>query len=504
MKKIKRREFLGYAGSAVAFTMVPRHVLGGPGYIAPSDKINLGLIGVGTEQLGELLRLIPDPRIQVVSVCDPNKNPVGYHQWTPDNGLKKRIRELISEPSWGGEVNVTAGRDCAQDFIQKYYAKKNNSGQYNGCSAYIDFREMLEKEKGMDAVKIVVPDHMYPTLVIASLKKNKHVLMHKPLGNRVFETRAAIQAARNNPELTTHMLAWSGNGRYQVVKKWIDDGVIGTLKEIHNWSYRPVWQQWQTYFNERPEIPKGFNWDLWLGPWPDRPYHPNYTHTVYRGWFDFGAGSVADMGIYSLWPLFTTFGLDTPPVSIEAMGTITRVIGENDAMVTVPNKVAFPLSSIFRWKFEATKTTGPIDLFWYDGGMKPHNPPEMEKDNKTLESEGMMFVGEKGKILAGFRCENPVIIPESRMIEVTGSKTSPKAESADSTNVWVEAILNKKQSPGSVHNASSVLETAHLAAVALRAGGKILYDPKNMKVTNMAEANQYLFRSEYRPGWEIK
>jgi hypothetical protein len=161
------------------------------------------------------------------------------------------------------------------------------------------------------------------------------------------------------------------------------------------------------------------------------------------------------------------------------------------------------LSSVFRWKFARSKYFGPVELFWYDGGMKPQNPPEIEVDNKVLQSEGMMFVGEKGKILAGFRCENPVIIPDSRMIALTGSATSPKTESVDSTNAWVEAILQKKQSPGSILNAGSVLETAHLAAVALRAGSKILYDPDNMKVTNVSEANQYLYRSEYRPGWEI-
>ena len=158
-------------------------------------------------------------------------------------------------------------------------------------------------------MKIIVPDHAYPRIIIDTLAKDKHVIAHKPLGNRVEEVRAVMEAAKAKPGLITHMLAWSAvQNRYETVKKWIDDGVIGTLKEIHNWSFRPVWQQWQTYFSDRPEIPEGFDWELWLGAWPDRPYHPNYTHTTYRGWYDFGAGSIADMGIYSLWPLFTTLG----------------------------------------------------------------------------------------------------------------------------------------------------------------------------------------------------
>ncbi len=506
MKAINRRDFLSYTGSALAFTVIPRNVLGGAGFVAPSDKINLGLIGVGTQQLGELTSLIPDERVQVVSVCDPNKYPIGYLQWSAGDGLKRRIRGLIGDSGWGGDVNVTAGRDCGQDFINKYYAKERNLGSYKGCTAYSDFREMLEKENGVDAVKIVVPDHAYPSLIINSLRKNKHVIAHKPLGVRVHDIRAVVNEVKKHPNLVTHMLAWSPiHDRYEMVKKWIDDGVIGTLREIHNWSYRPVWQQWASYFTERPEIPDGFDWDLWLGAWPDRPYHPGYTHTNYRGWYDFGAGSIADMGIYSLWPLFRTFGIDAPPYSIESMGTTTRTVGESNEMIGVTNDVSFPLSSVIRWKFDQTKGTGPFDLFWYDGGMRPPTPPEVEMDNKELESEGMMFVGDKGKIIGGFRCENPVIVPESRMISVTGSKDSPERAPQQTTNTdaWIESLRSGKQSPGSISDALPVLETAQLASVALRARRKVIYDHKERKVTNIPEANKYLDRSEYREGWDI-
>lgn len=503
---MNRRNFLSYTGSALAFTIIPRNVMGGVGFVAPSDKINLGLIGVGMQQMGELLRLIPDERVQIVSVCDPNKYPVGYKQWGVGNSLKNGVRNLLGDSSWGGEVNVTAGRDCGQSFVNQYYAKTRKLRNYSGCTAYSDFREMLEKESGIDAVKIVVPDHAYPSIIINSLRKNKHIIAHKPLGNRIHEVRAVIEAAKEKPGLVTHMLAWSPiSDRYEMVKKWIDDGVIGTLREIHNWSFRPVWQQWQTYFTDRPEIPEGFDWDLWLGAWPNQPYHPNYTHTLYRGWYDFGAGSIADMGIYSLWPLFMAFGVDKPPFAIETMGTTTKIIGDHDEMKNVPNDVAFPLSSVIRWKFAASEDTGPFDLFWYDGGMRPPTPAELEIDEKEFESEGMMFVGDKGKILGGFRCENPVIIPQSRMIEVTGAKQIDQSSRSqvNATDVWINAILNKKQSPGSILNSWPVIETSHLAAVALRAGKRIIYDHQNMKVTNDADVNKFLYRSEQRPGWEI-
>jgi predicted dehydrogenase len=209
MKKINRRDFLNYTGSALAFTVIPRNVIGGVGFVAPSDKINIGLIGVGMQQMGELVNLIPDERIQVVSVCDPNKYPVGYHQWGPGSSLKNSVRKLLGDSSWGGEVNVTAGRDCGQSFVNKYYAKARNTNNYSGCSAYSDFREMLEKESNIDAVKIVVPDHAYPPIILNALDKNKHVIAHKPLGNRVSETRAVFEAVKEKPNLITHMLAWS-------------------------------------------------------------------------------------------------------------------------------------------------------------------------------------------------------------------------------------------------------------------------------------------------------
>jgi hypothetical protein len=503
MRKLNRREFMGVAGPALAITVIPRHVLGGNGFVAPSDKINIGLIGSGTQQLSELTRLITDERVQIVSLSDPNKEPVHYKAWSPDAGLRRRIREMIGDNSWYEGTSITAGRDCAHDFVNKYYAVKTGKTGYSGCTAYADFREMLEKESSIDAVKIIVPDHLYPTLAINSLKKGKHVIMHKPIGNRVYELRKTLDAVRNHPELITHQLAWSSNERYAMVKKWIDDGAIGTLREVHNWSYRPVWEQWPAYFTEQPPIPKGLDWDLWLGPWPDRPYHPNYTHTVYRGWFDFGAGSVADMGIYSLWPLFTTFGIDTPPVSVEAYSTVMRTTDENNAQKLVPNNVSFPWSSVFRWKFPEIGTGSSLDLFWYDGGIKPHNPPEMEADNKFLDSEGMMFVGDKGKILGGFRCENPRIIPEARMKSVTGSEKAPEPEQADGTNTWIEAVLNKQQSPGNLLSAGVVNETALLAMVALRAGGRIQYDPATMKVTAPGNAGAYLHRAEYRSGWAL-
>jgi hypothetical protein len=231
---------------------------------------------------------------------------------------------------------------------------------------------------------------------------------------------------------------------------------------------------------------------------PDRPYHPNYTHCVFRGWYDFGGGSIADMGHYSLWPMFMTLGINTAPYSAEAYSTTSREVVDHVSKPVV-NDVAFPLSCIIRFKFPKQDSLPPFDLFWYDGGMKPHNPDELEMDGKDLPAEGMMFVGDKGKILGGFRNESPVLIPERRMQEM-GYKSESDPET--SSDIWIDSFLEGKPSPGSFTNAGPVTETINLGAVALRAKRKVLYDSASMQITNLLSANVFLTR-KFRQGWEI-
>ena len=314
----------------------------------------------------------------------------------------------------------------------------------------------------------------------------------------MYEARLTIDTARKTG-MSTHLLAWSKRPDNDIIKKWIDEGQIGTLKEIHNWSNRPVWPQWQSNPTDTPPVPKDFNWDLWLGPVPDRPYHPNYTHAVFRGWYDFGAGSIADMGHYSLFPLFLTLGINTPAKSAEAYGTTTCSL-KNNVAFGVRNDVAFPLSCIIQFKFPAQKELGPFDLFWYDGGMKPINPDELSVEGKSLSGEGMMFVGDKGKIIADFRGENPVLYSEGKPAQA--SKSAPESERQDANNTWINAFKNNTQSPGSFIYTGPVTETILLGGVALRARKMVEYDTINMKITNNPDANKFLVR-EYRKGWEL-
>jgi hypothetical protein len=299
--------------------------------------------------------------------------------------------------------------------------------------------------------------------------------------------------------MSSHLLAWSKRPDYDVIKKWIKDGAIGNLKEIHNWSNRPMWPQWQANPSETPPVPKDLNWQLWLGPVPDRPYHPNYTNAVFRGWYDFGAGSIADMGHYSLFPLFLTLGINSPAVSAEAYGTTTCALDGN-VSVGVKNDVAFPLSCIIRFKFQAQAELPAFDLFWYDGGMRPVNPDELSDSGKALTREGMMFIGDKGKIIAGFRGENPQLYVDKK--NSTPPKSATGIAGEDATKLWIDSFKNNTQSPGSFLYTGPVTETILLGAVALRAGKKVEYDTVNMKITNMPEANKFLVR-EYRQGWEL-
>ena len=498
--KMTRREFVGTTAAATAFTIVPAHVLGGNRHTPPSDRLNIAYIGCGTQGIREMTSLLEQEDIQITSVCDPNKFSTNYVDWSL-HGIRNRVRRALEDPGWGAAwEGIPGGRDVGQELVNRYYALKREKDSYRGCASYSDYRELLAKETGVDAVKVMTPDHLHAAVSIDFMKQGKHVVIHKPIANRMLEAKRTIGIAEETG-VSTHLLAWSERSGLATALEWIGQGAIGELKEIHNWSNRPVWPQWTSNPDETPPVPEGFDWQLWLGPVPDRPYHPNYTHAVFRGWYDFGAGSIADMGHYSLWPLFLTFGINTPPLSARAYGTTTCKI-ENHVSRMVHNDVAFPYSCMVEFEFPAQKSLPAFKLFWYDGGMKPLTPDELDMDDKELPREGMMFVGESGKILADFRGERPVLIPERRMIEFTGSAEPPEEKTSRNERVWIDAFRSATQSPGTFLKAGPVTETILLGGVALRAGRKVQWDSARGVISNHPEANQYLTRV-YRKGWHM-
>ena len=502
---IARRKFMGSAAASGAFTIVPRHVLGGSGYVAPSDKITLGHIGMGTQGFAELGGLLAEPEIQIVAVCDPNRDSNDYVEWSK-NSVRNRIRGYLGNPTWReNDTGCPGGREVGREVVDTYYARQRGADKFKACAAYADFRELLEKEKDVDAVKIMTPDHLHATIAVAALKKGKHVMVHKPIANRMYEGRLAVETARKT-KLVTHLLAYgSGAGNAKIAAR-IKEGVIGPLREVHNWSNRPVWPQYTEIPTDRPPIPQGFDWDLWLGPALDRPYHPHYTHTVFRGWYEFGGGSMADMGIYSLWPVLTALELG-PALSAEAWATHTCSIVDQVSRTT-RNDFSFPNACTLRFTFAARAAMPGLELFWYDGGMKPRLPAELEAHNLEMPREGILFVGEQGWIMAGFNGQNPQLFAKGRREPLWKEETSPQGAPGaqrgpgDRVNPWLQAIKKGDQSPGSFLNAGAITDTVNLGAVALRAGKKVLFDSDSMKITNAPEANQYLYR-EYRKGWEL-
>jgi hypothetical protein len=509
---INRREFLAPVAAGVALTLVPRHVLGGPGYVAPSDKITLAYIGCGTQGTREMLRLIAAPEVQITAVCDPVKDGTNYIDWSA-TGIRDSVRKTLEDPNWGAGVSgIRAGRDMAKEIIETYYAKKRASENFKGVASYADFRELLEKEKELDSVKIMTPDHLHATISIAAMKKRKHVLIHKPLANRVAEVRMVVETARKS-EVATHLLAW--HAPLTAVRQMILDGAIGTLKEVHNWTDRPFWPQQLALPTDRPPIPANFDWDLWLGPEQDRPYHPSYTHAVFRGWYDFGGGSIADMGNYSLWPLFMALELPVPH-SVEAQSSSSCEI--NDQVSTVKmNDFAFPYANRVCFKFAAHGQWPAIKLYWYDGGMRPFTPDELLEDGRSIPATGTLFVGDKGIIL------NNDLVPAKKMDEYRVSKGLPQPQGgrggrggggygAGANAEWIAAFKGGPASPGNFLNAANCSEAIALAGAAIRYSRKIFnedkcspalrWDQASMQFTNIPEANQYLTR-EYREGWKL-
>jgi len=499
---MNRRNFIKSASaSAAVFSIAPSHVLGKPDRPAPSDKLTMALIGCGTQGLREMPALLALPDVQFVAVCDPNKDSHDYVDWSKD-GLRKTIANAIGNPRWRqGAPGIPGGREVAREMIEAYYAKNRPSGSFKGCKVYTDFRELLDKETGLDAVKIMTPDHLHAAIAVAALRKGKRVALHKPLANRLKEARWVIDTARQT-QLPTHFLPASHGGDILTAIKWIREGAIGRLCEIHNWSKRPVWPQYPTLPTDEPPVPEDFDWDSWLGPCLHRPYHPHYTHAVFRGWYDFGGGPLADMGHYSLWQLFMELDLDAP-VMVESTPSHLCTI-KDQVSLKILNDYAFPAASTIRFKFAAKGDRPALDLFWYDGGMRPRAPEELDEDQKELPAEGMLLIGDQGKILAGFRGEDPVILPQHKTRDFLARRGTEEKYTNYPHEAWVAAFKSGTPTCGDFRKAGPISEAVNLGAISLRLGGKrLLWDSQAMNLVNRPGDNKYLSR-EYRVGWDLK
>jgi len=462
---ISRRAFLQGAGALAAAAVVPRHVLGGRGFTAPSDTLNLAVIGTGGRGKNLIQGVLRYDDARVIAIAD-----------VTDKADYSRFY-------YRGE----SGRLPVTKLVEEHYAAKKADGSYGGCKAYIDFRELLEKEKALDAVMIATPDHIHAVVSLAAIRLGRHVYCEKPLAHAIEEVRKVTEEARR-AKVATQMgqQGNSGEGIRQACE-WIWDGAIGSVREVHAWSRTGGWAEGYTARpGDLPPVPPGIDWELWLGPARHRPYHPAYAPYNWRGWWDFGTGQIGDMGCHNIDPAFAALKLRHP---LTAEGVSTKL-----------NSETTPYGSILHFTFPAREDMPPVKLTWYDGGLFPPRPEEF-KPGQKFDGNGILFVGEKGKLLMDGWSQNPRLLPEDRM---AGYKQPPKTlpRVADHDRAWLDACKGGPPASSNFDYSGALAELVLLGNVALRTGEKLWWDGPAMKAANAPGADRFI-RVAYREGWSL-
>jgi predicted dehydrogenase len=419
-KFLTRRELLPAA--AAALTIVPRHVLGA-GYAAPSDKLNIAAVGVG-----------------------------GMGQ--------NYIKGCASE-------NIVAIADVDHDFAAPVFK------QYPGAKVYKDYRVMLEREKGIDAVIVGTPDHSHAVVASAAIALKKGVYVAKPMTRTVYEARALARAAREQKVATQMSVQSTSTDPAVTTEEWIKSGAIGKVREVHVWTDRPVWPQGLVRPADIAMTPGSLDWDIWLGPAPERPYHPVYHPFNFRGWYDFGTGALGDMACHAFHIIVKSLELGAP-TSVTADRTVIREplkSGEKPDPDWTRSKVGnypetFPSSSMVTWDFPARGDEPAVRMIWYDGGLRPPRPRDLAPDRR-MGDQGLMFVGDKGTLMSCFSGGMRFL-----------SENQEKSLTAPLT------------------------EIALLGVVAQRTGRFLQWDPTAMRFTNDADATA-LLKPDYRKGWTL-
>ncbi|NQU21911.1 MAG: Gfo/Idh/MocA family oxidoreductase [Candidatus Nealsonbacteria bacterium] len=463
-RAISRRRFLGGVAATTALTIVPRHVCGGPGHIPPSEKTVLACIGMGGQGHVDLFNLLRLDELQVAAVCDVNREGGGYISWDWMQGKEQKL----------------GGCEPARRLVNEHYAKQKNLGKYRGCQAHVDYREMLDKED-VDAVIVATPDHTHATIAMAAIRRGMHVYCEKPLAYSVAEVRQITQAARRKGVATQLGNQGQASEEARVVQEFILDDAIGPVREVHVTVGPPFWDAPASGGPppETPPVPAGFDWDLWLGPAPVRPYHPAYHPWRWRDWQDFGTGPLGDMGCHKLSTVFKALKLEYP-IRVEA--TCTEIGPE-----------IYPRRFEVRWEFPERDGKPPVTLTWHGGGLQPPRPEQLESDRPV---RGDVYIGDKGTLM-GNR-----LVPESRM---KSYRRPPKvlARSPGQYKEWVDACRGGPAAGSDfVRHSGPLTETPLLGNIAMRVGRKLEWDGPKMKFTNDEMANR-LLRRAYRPGWAL-
>lgn len=496
--RITRREFVSDVGRAafaagVAPMIVPRHVLGGPGYRAPSDRLNIAMIGGGGMGAGNAQSLVAGGE-NIVAIVDVDFRHV-------DSSVRSRLARGDGSPNPDGIR------------LQDAYAR---------AARYADFRRMLEERDDIDAVVVATPDHMHAIAAATAMQLGKHVYVQKPLTYSVHEARVLARLARSTGVVTQMGNQGHSTDNARRINEWIQAGVIGPVDRVHVWTNRPIWpqglprpaaahavpeqSQWHQWWNLSPVVsgliagdwvkPEQLDWDLFLGPAREVPYHPLYHPFSWRGWVGFGVGAIGDMGAHLIDHPYWALNL-SPPTSIQATSSPWGPDADG-------RPATYPLATMVDFDFPARGARGPVHMTWYDGGLMPRRPELLPADVALEREGGVIYVGERGILMHETYGGNPRVFPESLQEEADRVPESyPRIEGSHEMN-WARAARGEVMATSPFDYAAPLTETMLLGIVALRAGQgvKIEYDPEAMRVTSHPDADQYLYR-EYRDGWTL-
>lgn len=450
-KSITRREFMERSAVAAAGLMiVPRRVLG-RGYQAPSDTVNIGCVGAWGRGAGDIQGVSTE---NIIALCDVD-----------DEMLAKLLKNPENSPE--------------------------QQAKYDKAKKYRDFREMLDKEKDLDAVTVATPDHTHAVIAMAAMNRGKHVYCEKPLTHTVREARTLAETAKKMNVVTQMGNQGHAKEGARILNEWIWDGAIGPVTEVHVWTNRPIWPQGIEAPAERLSCPPSIDWDVWLGPSAWRAYHPAYHPFAWRGWWDFGTGAVGDMGAHLIDQPFWALNLGAPK-TIQASSTPF-------------NKDSYPLAEIITYEFGARGEMPPCRLIWYDGGLTPARPMGLDSGRMLGDDGGgCLFIGSKGSILCGTYGSNPRILPEKLMQDYKRpAKSIPRSPGIHEE--WIAAIKAGKKSTTDFSYSGPLTEMMLLGNIAIKAQEQKIvleWDPVKMRFPNYPEADQYL-HFEYRKGWSL-
>lgn len=501
-KCLTRRGFLGTVGAATAaFTIVPSHVLAGHGYQQPSDTVNVAGIGVGAQGGGDIQQIC-SPEMPVVR---PQRTATGQPY------TKEQLAALEKQRTSTGGAGAMAGGAMMGSAIQMGAAasgaKINMANIYALCDVdstfaayvfkgypkakiYSDWREMLEKEKSIDAVVIGTPDHNHAPIAAAFIKEKKHIYVEKPMAKTIFETRKLAELAKQY-DVVTQMgnQGHATEGTRQTVE-WIQSGIIGNIREVRLSTSKPSWPQGNLNRPAGVRVPKTLNYDLWLGPAPVKPYHPDITHFNWRGLMNYGTGTMGDMGAHTFDAPIWALNLDYP-TTIQASSTPY-------------NEEYFPQSELITYEFSDRYVPGigympPVTITWSDGGIKL---PRLKEFGTGQGLPAAIYIGDKGIIAHGTHGALPQLVPADDDFK------GPDPWLTRTGNIfedWIEAIKNNKKSSNDFSYAAKVTEIMLLANIAVltqRSNVILEYDGENMRFTNNPDANN-LLHYEYRSGWTL-